>query len=103
MTDSLQGTADVLEAAERLAAAGLASRDPRGINNDGVQMLADLLALVTFQFGAGQSAAEQTASASARATMAALADVLAELRGEAPDPNVTLQLLAAAVRKARGA
>lgn len=99
----LEGTRDVLLAAERLARAGLASRSPRGINNDGVQTLSDLLAVATFQFGAGQTQAEQTASATAQAMMAALADVLSEIRGDSPDQTATLQLLTAAVRQARGA
>lgn len=97
----LQGAAEVMQALDRLADRGLAKREPRGINDDGMQTLADLLATLTFQTGGGDTQAEQVCSATARAMLAALGDLYSEMSG-APTSGVdTLKLLAIAVREAR--
>ena len=103
MTDNLQGTGDIFVAYQRLVDQGLAVDDPdtRGLNDDGMQTLADLLSVLMFQSGGGSSAAEQVCSASARAMLAALADLYAEISGQPNRGPDTLKLLTAAVREAR--
>lgn len=96
--DSVQATLDVTEAFHRLVDVGLAADEPRGINRQGMQTLSDLLAVLIFQAGASPSTTGAVCSASARATMSALADLL---RGDEPTSPETLQLLAAAVRESR--
>lgn len=98
--DSVQATLDVTEAFHRLVDVGLAADDPRGINREGMQTLSDLLAVLIFQAGAAPTTTGAVCSASARATMSALADLL---RGDEHSSADTVQLLTAALREAREA
>lgn len=101
LTDHLQGTGDVLEAHRRLVDAGLAQADPNGLTSLGLQTLTDLLAVATYQLGAQPDQPAAVASATCRATLAAIADAITHLTGQAVDPRHTLQLLTTAVRTAR--
>lgn len=100
---NIAATGDVMAAYQRLVNLGLAIDDPntRGLNDDGMQTLTDLLAVLTFQTGGGASAAEQVCSATSRAMLSALADLYAEISGQPDGGAHTLQLLTAAVREAR--
>lgn len=99
--ENLAAVGDVLQAAERLADRGLAKREPRGINDDGMQTLADLLSVLIFQTGGGPSHAEQVTSATSRAMLSALADLYSELAGVPTSGADTMRLLATAGRTAR--
>lgn len=103
LENNLRGTGDVLAAYDRLVAAGLASSDTtaRGLTRDGSQTLSDLLAVLVFQTGQGDTPREQVASATARAMLSALGDLFADMAGQPTNGADTLQLLAAAVREAR--
>lgn len=79
---NLKALQDVMDAYRRLEARGLTSGDPdaRGLNADGFSMMADLLAVGTFQTGtAGTSDAEQAFSNTARACLSALGGLYAEI------------------------
>lgn len=101
--DNPHGLGDVFDAYERLTVLGLVSADTsaRGVNDAGMQTLADLLAVLTFQTGTGTSQAEKVTSATSRAMLSALGDLFAEIGGQPPMEAQTLQLLTAAVRTAR--
>ena len=98
--EALQG---VQQAYDRLTEAGLTTGtgDDRGLNNDALAMLGDLLTVAVFQTGAGQAPAEQVASATFRAALGALGDLYAYLADAPADPTITLKLLTDAVRTAR--
>ena len=100
---NLTGASDVLAGYHRLVEQGLAvdANDERGINDAGIQTLGDLLAVLRFQAGTGSSSAEQVCSASARAMLSALSDLVTFIRDEPIDGTDTLQPLTAAVREAR--
>lgn len=100
---SINGTAQVFQALDRLDKQGLGSADaPRGLTTEGIQTLSDLLAVAIFQFGSKGTQPSQVASATARAMASALGDVLSEMQDEPTRGADTLKLLASATREARG-
>ena len=111
MTDSqprtpeqnFDATAEAYAAARRLAAAGLAVNidGNRGVTSDGIRVLSDLCTVLMLQTGNSPSHVERTVSATARAMLAAIADLYAEMSDQPVDLAVTTRLLASATRVAR--
>lgn len=101
--ENLAALNDVVASYERLAARGLAidSTTNRGLNADGMTTLGDLLSVLTFQAGAGETHTERVLSASARATLTALADLFGSMAGQDPSGDDTLRLLREAIKAAR--
>lgn len=94
----------VYDAAGRAASRGLGSDadGERGLNADGMQVLADLATVMMMQASQG-SQSERVLSGTCRALLSAQAAVIAEMSGESADPHLALamQALAGALREAR--
>lgn len=99
--DKLQAFGDVNEAHRRLVDLGMATEDPAGLNRDGIVTLTDMLSVLVFQTGNGPSHADLVTSATGRAMLAALGDLLSDMAGQPTAGTDTLQLLTTAVRRAR--
>ena len=101
----VEALSEVYAAARRLSTTGLATNvdGNRGITNDGMQTLADLLTVLMVQTQSGNTHTERVAGATARAMLSALGDLYAVLSGTDPSREGTNQLLRNAVKEARKA
>lgn len=100
---NLEALSEIYAAARRLSVHGLATNvdGNRGITNDGMQTLADLLTVLMVQTQSGQTHAERVAGATARAMLSAVGDLYAVLSDTETSGEQTNQLLRNAVKEAR--